>query len=53
LTRVYSSWFNLGFVGVGRSATAFLDWWWENTRREALIHPARMLFTAQRSDLTV
>lgn len=40
--------FNLGCIGVGRSAAAFLDWWWENTRRDALIDPERMLFTDQR-----
>jgi len=40
--------YNLGFVGVGRGSGTFLDWWWTKTRRQALIDPARMLFTDQR-----
>jgi hypothetical protein len=40
--------FNLGFIGVGPSAMPFLDWWWEQTRRDALADPARMMFTDQR-----
>ena len=26
----------------------FLDWWWQRTRREALVDVARMMFTDQR-----
>lgn len=40
--------FNLGFIAIGRSAMPFLEWWWDNTRRDALVDPARMLFTDQR-----
>jgi glycosyltransferase involved in cell wall biosynthesis/SAM-dependent methyltransferase len=40
--------YNLGFIGVGESARDFLDWWWQMTRREALIDVARMMFTDQR-----
>ncbi len=40
--------YNLGFIGVGSSARPFLDWWWEMTRREALIDPTKMMFTDQR-----
>jgi glycosyltransferase involved in cell wall biosynthesis/2-polyprenyl-3-methyl-5-hydroxy-6-metoxy-1,4-benzoquinol methylase len=40
--------YNLGFIAVGRSAAAFIDWWWDRTRREARIDPTRMMFTDQR-----
>ena len=40
--------YNLGFVGIGPRARPFLDWWWEQTRRGALIAPTRMMFTDQR-----
>jgi glycosyltransferase involved in cell wall biosynthesis/SAM-dependent methyltransferase len=40
--------YNLGFIGVGQSSRPFLDWWWQTTRREALIDPAKMMFTDQR-----
>jgi len=40
--------YNLGFVAVGGNARAFLDWWWQSTRREALNDVARMMFTDQR-----
>ena len=40
--------YNLGFVGVGTKARSFLDWWWDRTRREALIDPTKMMFTDQR-----
>jgi glycosyltransferase involved in cell wall biosynthesis/SAM-dependent methyltransferase len=40
--------YNLGFIAVGSAARPFLDWWWESTRREALIDVARMMFTDQR-----
>ena len=40
--------YNLGFVAIGSSARPFLDWWWELTRREALVDVARMMFTDQR-----
>jgi glycosyltransferase involved in cell wall biosynthesis/2-polyprenyl-3-methyl-5-hydroxy-6-metoxy-1,4-benzoquinol methylase len=40
--------YNLGFIGVGAKSRPFLDWWWDQTRREALIAPTRMMFTDQR-----
>jgi hypothetical protein len=40
--------YNLGFIAVGQSARPFLDWWWQKTRREALIDVTRMMFTDQR-----
>jgi glycosyltransferase involved in cell wall biosynthesis/2-polyprenyl-3-methyl-5-hydroxy-6-metoxy-1,4-benzoquinol methylase len=40
--------YNLGFIGVGTKARPFLDWWWDRTRREALIDPSKMMFTDQR-----
>jgi glycosyltransferase involved in cell wall biosynthesis len=40
--------YNLGFVAVGTRCESFLDWWWEQTRREALVDPGRMMFTDQR-----
>lgn len=40
--------YNLGFIAVGPTAGPFLDWWWQSTRREALIDVARMMFTDQR-----
>jgi len=40
--------YNLGFIGVGESSRSFLDWWWQTTRREALIDVTRMMFTDQR-----
>jgi glycosyltransferase involved in cell wall biosynthesis len=40
--------YNLGFVAVGAAARPFLDWWWQCTRREALIDVTRMMFTDQR-----
>jgi glycosyltransferase involved in cell wall biosynthesis/2-polyprenyl-3-methyl-5-hydroxy-6-metoxy-1,4-benzoquinol methylase len=40
--------YNLGFISVGQRARPFLDWWWETTRREALIEPTKMMFTDQR-----
>jgi glycosyltransferase involved in cell wall biosynthesis/2-polyprenyl-3-methyl-5-hydroxy-6-metoxy-1,4-benzoquinol methylase len=40
--------YNLGFIGVGASARPFLDWWWQKTRREALIDVTKMMFTDQR-----
>jgi len=40
--------YNLGFIGVGRDAVPFLEWWWQSTRREALNNVARMMFTDQR-----
>jgi len=40
--------YNLGFIGVGGKSRPFLDWWWDKTRREALIAPTRMMFTDQR-----
>jgi glycosyltransferase involved in cell wall biosynthesis len=40
--------YNLGFLAVGQNARAFLGWWWQSTRREALNDVARMMFTDQR-----
>src|SRR4029450_551362 len=40
--------YNLGFLAVGGNALAFLGWWWQSTRREALNNVARMMFTDQR-----
>jgi len=40
--------YNLGFIAVGQKARPFIDWWWDRTRREARIEPARMMFTDQR-----
>lgn len=40
--------YNLGFVAVGAGGTSFIEWWWENTRREALMDHQRMMFTDQR-----
>ena len=40
--------FNLGFIVVGQTARPFLDWWWEQTRRDALSDISRMMFTDQR-----
>jgi glycosyltransferase involved in cell wall biosynthesis/2-polyprenyl-3-methyl-5-hydroxy-6-metoxy-1,4-benzoquinol methylase len=40
--------YNLGFIGVGPGSVAFIDWWWQKTRREAFSDPLRMMFTDQR-----
>ena len=40
--------FNLGFIGVGRRAVAFLDWWHERLRHDAVVDPANAVFTDQR-----
>ncbi len=40
--------YNLGFIAVGESARPFLDWWWQRTRREALVDVPKMMFTDQR-----
>ncbi len=40
--------FNLGFIAVGPSAGPFLDWWWEQTERNALSDISQMMFTDQR-----
>jgi glycosyltransferase involved in cell wall biosynthesis len=40
--------YNLGFAGVSGSAGPFLDWWWQSTRRDALIDVRNMMFTDQR-----
>ena len=40
--------YNLGFIAVGADSRAFLDWWWQSTRREALVDVKRMMFTDQR-----
>jgi hypothetical protein len=40
--------YNLGFIAVGPGSWAFIDWWWERTRREARSDPLRMMFTDQR-----
>lgn len=40
--------YNLGYIGVTPRATPFLDWWAERLRRDAIIDPARHVFTDQR-----
>lgn len=40
--------YNAGFVGVGREARPFLDWWWERLERQCLAEPDRGLFVDQR-----
>jgi hypothetical protein len=40
--------YNLGFIGVSRSARPFLEWWWHQTRRDALSDVGQNLFTDQR-----
>jgi glycosyltransferase involved in cell wall biosynthesis/SAM-dependent methyltransferase len=40
--------YNLGFIAVGADSRPFLDWWWQSTRREALVDVKRMMFTDQR-----
>ncbi|WP_310962192.1 hypothetical protein [Nocardioides terrisoli] len=40
--------FNLGFCGVDRRASAFLDWWWGKLRNECLFDPLSGLFVDQK-----
>lgn len=40
--------YNLGFVGVGRGARPFLDWWAERLRRDCFADPATGHFYDQR-----
>ncbi|HVH25674.1 MAG TPA: methyltransferase domain-containing protein [Vicinamibacterales bacterium] len=40
--------YNLGFIALGRGCDAFIDWWWDKTRRDALVDHDRMMFTDQR-----
>ncbi|MGH9387236.1 MAG: glycosyltransferase [Vicinamibacterales bacterium] len=40
--------YNLGFIGIGPGSDEFLEWWWQVTRREALVDVAGMMFTDQR-----
>jgi glycosyltransferase involved in cell wall biosynthesis len=40
--------YNLGFIGLGPDADAFIKWWWDKTRRDALVEHGQMLFTDQR-----
>lgn len=40
--------YNLGFVAVGPKGRPFLEWWWRQTKREALIDVTKMMFTDQR-----
>jgi glycosyltransferase involved in cell wall biosynthesis/2-polyprenyl-3-methyl-5-hydroxy-6-metoxy-1,4-benzoquinol methylase len=40
--------YNLGFIAVASGTDAFIDWWWQRTRREAHTEPLRMMFTDQR-----
>jgi 2-polyprenyl-3-methyl-5-hydroxy-6-metoxy-1,4-benzoquinol methylase/glycosyltransferase involved in cell wall biosynthesis len=40
--------YNLGFIGVADGAEDFLRWWWDRLQRDAVVDPARMLFTDQR-----
>jgi glycosyltransferase involved in cell wall biosynthesis/SAM-dependent methyltransferase len=40
--------YNLGFIAVSHGSEDFLRWWWERLQRDAIVDPARMLFTDQR-----
>lgn len=40
--------FNLGFIAVGRRAGAFLDWWHERLRTDAVVDLSDALFSDQR-----
>jgi glycosyltransferase involved in cell wall biosynthesis len=40
--------YNLGFIGVGQSSDAFLEFWKERLRRECVNDPAHMRFVDQR-----
>lgn len=40
--------FNLGFVAVGQGSEAFLDYWAERLRHDAIVAPEQQLFTDQR-----
>ena len=40
--------YNLGYIGVTKRASGFLDWWAERLRRDALIDPSNQVFTDQR-----
>jgi glycosyltransferase involved in cell wall biosynthesis len=40
--------YNLGYIGVTKPASAFLDWWAERLRRDALNDPSNQMFTDQR-----
>jgi glycosyltransferase involved in cell wall biosynthesis len=40
--------YNLGFIAVGAGAGPFLEWWWQATRRHALVDLRQGLFTDQR-----
>ena len=40
--------YNLGFIGLSPRSEPFIDWWWQKTRRDALVDHNRMLFTDQR-----
>ncbi|MGB8861570.1 MAG: glycosyltransferase [Ilumatobacteraceae bacterium] len=46
--------YNLGYVGVAQKSLAFVDWWAERLRRDALNDPANYIFTDQKwIDLSV
>jgi glycosyltransferase involved in cell wall biosynthesis len=47
-TLMHAGLFNLGFIGVGRRARPFLDWWHERMHLDAVVDPAGALFTDQR-----
>jgi glycosyltransferase involved in cell wall biosynthesis len=40
--------YNLGYIGVTKAARPMLEWWAQRLRRDAIIDPARQLFTDQR-----
>ena len=40
--------YNLGFIALGPRSEPFVEWWWEKTRRDALVDHNRMMFTDQR-----
>jgi len=39
---------NLGYIGVSREASEFVDWWGERLRRDSVSDPTNQLFTDQR-----
>jgi glycosyltransferase involved in cell wall biosynthesis len=48
VTLLLAGMFNLGFIGVGRGAAAFLDWWAERLARSGHVLPKRGQFVDQR-----
>jgi glycosyltransferase involved in cell wall biosynthesis len=48
VTLLLAGMFNLGFIGVGRGAAEFLDWWAERLARSGHVLPKRGQFVDQR-----